>query len=80
MVTKQNLEPHTLPDGEGRAASPVQRALRAIELLAVGALVTLLDPEDPPINTGFLAQRAGAPARRPVTLVRDVLLRAARSW
>ncbi|MFI7613499.1 IclR family transcriptional regulator [Nonomuraea terrae] len=38
MVTKQNLEPHTLPDGEGRAASPIQRALRAIELLAVEPL------------------------------------------
>ncbi|WP_235965756.1 LysR family transcriptional regulator [Herbidospora solisilvae] len=45
-----------------------------------GALVPLLDPDDPPINTGFLAHRAGAPARRHVTLVRDRLLHAARDW
>ncbi|MFI7613495.1 LysR family transcriptional regulator [Nonomuraea terrae] len=63
----------------GAGITVLPRYLCAGEL-DTGALVTLLDPEDPPINTGFLAHRAGAPARRPVTLVRDVLLRAARSW
>ena len=48
--------------------------------LGSGDLVTLLEPEDPPINTGFLAQRSGAPQRPHVTLVRDLLMRAARSW
>ncbi|CAL9649895.1 LysR family transcriptional regulator [Streptomyces sp. enrichment culture] len=48
--------------------------------LASGALVTLLSPEDPPINTGFLVQRTGALPRPPVTAVRECLLRAAQSW
>ena len=48
--------------------------------LASGALVPLLEPADPPINTGFLAQRAGIPDNPNVTLVRDHLLRAARGW
>jgi DNA-binding transcriptional LysR family regulator len=48
--------------------------------LDTGELVALLDPDDPPINTGFLAQRAGATERLHVTLVRDRLLRVARSW
>ncbi|MBO2450673.1 LysR family transcriptional regulator [Actinomadura barringtoniae] len=45
-----------------------------------GALVALLEPVDPPINTGFLAQRAGLPDNPNVTLVRDRLLEAARDW
>ncbi|MFE4921747.1 LysR family transcriptional regulator [Streptomyces sp. NPDC056661] len=48
--------------------------------LASGALVPLLTPDDPPINTGFLVERAGAPSRTPVTAVREQLLTAARSW
>ncbi|MEU4092888.1 LysR family transcriptional regulator [Streptomyces sp. NPDC026673] len=48
--------------------------------LASGALVELLAPEDPPINTGFLVGRAGAHARAPVTAVRERLLAAARGW
>ena len=48
--------------------------------LASGALVPLLTPDDPPINTGFLVERAGAPSRAPVTAVREQLLTAARSW
>ncbi|MCD0449273.1 LysR family transcriptional regulator [Actinocorallia sp. API 0066] len=48
--------------------------------LASGALQLLLDPEDPPINTGFLVQRAGAPALPHAALVRDLLLDSARSW
>ncbi|MFE0175349.1 LysR family transcriptional regulator [Streptomyces sp. NPDC059002] len=50
-----------------------------LDALASGALVLLHDPEDPPINTGYLVQRPGVtPA--PVTRVRDRLLRAGRSW
>ncbi|MFF2995979.1 LysR family transcriptional regulator [Streptomyces sp. NPDC057950] len=48
--------------------------------LASGALVPLLTPDDPPINTGFLVERTGAPSRAPVTAVREQLLTAARSW
>ncbi|TKK78853.1 LysR family transcriptional regulator [Herbidospora galbida] len=63
----------------GAGVTVLPRYLCAREL-AAGALVLLLDPDDPPINTGFLAHRAGAPARRHVTLVRDRLLQAARTW
>ncbi|WAL69226.1 LysR family transcriptional regulator [Amycolatopsis cynarae] len=48
--------------------------------LVSGTLVTLLEPEDPPLNTGFLAQRAGARASAQVLLVRDHLLQQAKSW
>ncbi|MFC6012728.1 LysR family transcriptional regulator [Nocardia lasii] len=48
--------------------------------LAERTLVTLLDPADPPINTGFLARRVGAPARPHVELVRARLVEAARAW
>ncbi|MFF5035981.1 LysR family transcriptional regulator [Nocardia salmonicida] len=47
---------------------------------ADGTLVTLLDPVDPPINTGFLARRVGAPSRPHVDLVRARLVEAARGW
>ncbi|NYH77667.1 DNA-binding transcriptional LysR family regulator [Actinopolyspora biskrensis] len=43
--------------------------------LGSGSLVSLLEPEDPPLNTGFLAQRTGAPEREHVALVRERLLR-----
>ncbi|MFJ4467780.1 LysR family transcriptional regulator [Streptomyces sp. NPDC089424] len=48
--------------------------------LAAGRLVLLLSPEDAPINTGFLVQRAGALPRPHVTAVRERLLSAAREW
>ncbi len=48
--------------------------------LESGQLVPLLDPDDPPINTGFLAQRAGATERRHTTMVRERLLQQARTW
>ncbi|WP_093480558.1 MULTISPECIES: LysR family transcriptional regulator [unclassified Streptomyces] len=50
------------------------------ELLDSGALVALLEPEDPPINTGFLVQRPGAPDNPDVARVWASLLRAARTW
>ncbi|WP_435611921.1 LysR family transcriptional regulator [Streptomyces sp. bgisy159] len=48
--------------------------------LASGALVALHEPEDPPINTGFLVQRPGAADNPDVPRVRAALLRAARAW
>ncbi|MCL3995630.1 LysR family transcriptional regulator [Streptomyces lavenduligriseus] len=50
------------------------------DLLESGVLVALLEPEDPPINTGFLVQRPGACDNPDVTRVRTFLLRAARDW
>ncbi|MEU0334399.1 LysR family transcriptional regulator [Streptomyces sp. NPDC006193] len=50
------------------------------DLLESGALVALLEPEDPPINTGFLVQRPGASDNPDVARVRALLLRAARTW
>ncbi|MGX1371980.1 DNA-binding transcriptional LysR family regulator [Streptomyces canus] len=77
----------TMPDLNGVKAAVVggtgftvlPRYLCAEEL-ASGALVQLLDPEDPPINTGFLVQRPGTSGNPHVALVRDHLLRAARDW
>ncbi|MFJ1702954.1 LysR family transcriptional regulator [Kitasatospora sp. NPDC088346] len=45
-----------------------------------GALVPLLDPPDPPINTLYLAQRAGGGAPAPVARVREAVLAAAAGW
>ncbi|MFC0058268.1 LysR family transcriptional regulator [Streptomyces actinomycinicus] len=50
------------------------------EPLESGALVALLEPEDAPINTGFLVQRPGASDNPDVARVRAFLLRAARTW
>ncbi|MFB7861196.1 LysR family transcriptional regulator [Streptomyces sp. NPDC056069] len=48
--------------------------------LASGALVALLEPEDPPINTAYLVRRPGTPDNPHVTLVHDRLLGAMRDW
>ncbi|PTH84004.1 LysR family transcriptional regulator [Streptomyces sp. A244] len=48
--------------------------------LASGALVLLDAPEDAPINTGFLVRRPGTSDNPHVTLVRDRLLEAGRTW
>ncbi|MCC3655329.1 LysR family transcriptional regulator [Streptomyces sp. S07_1.15] len=48
--------------------------------LASGALVPLLSPEDPPINTAYLVQRPGTADNPHVALVRDHLLRESRTW
>ncbi|WP_278263916.1 LysR family transcriptional regulator [Nocardia sp. AG03] len=63
----------------GAGISVLPRYLCAREL-ADRAVVTLLEPADPPINTGFLARRVGAPPRPHVDLVRARLLAAARAW
>ncbi|WDV51494.1 LysR family transcriptional regulator [Streptomyces coeruleorubidus] len=48
--------------------------------LASGALVPLHEPDDPPINTGYLVQRPGRPGNPDVTRVRDLILEAGRTW
>ncbi|MFJ5997174.1 LysR family transcriptional regulator [Streptomyces sp. NPDC092370] len=63
----------------GAGFSVLPRYLCAGEL-ASGALVLLDAPEDGPINTGFLVQRPGASGNPHVTLVRDRLLEAGRTW
>ncbi|NJP94412.1 LysR family transcriptional regulator [Nonomuraea sp. FMUSA5-5] len=47
--------------------------------LAAGTLVTLAEPEEPPINTGYLAVRSGARTRPAVARVRDHLTRELRA-
>ncbi|GAA3617098.1 hypothetical protein GCM10022419_123110 [Nonomuraea rosea] len=47
--------------------------------LAAGSLVTLAEPREAPINTGYLAVRAGAQARPAVARVRAHLVRALRA-
>ncbi|MFI2436006.1 LysR family transcriptional regulator [Streptomyces sp. NPDC018693] len=51
-----------------------------LDELATGGLVALYEPEDPPINTGFLVQRPGTADNPDVSRVRDLLLRTARTW
>jgi DNA-binding transcriptional LysR family regulator len=63
----------------GAGFSVLPRYLCAGEL-ASGALVLLDAPEDAPINTGFLVQRPGTSDNPHVTLVRDRLLEAGRTW
>ncbi|MDH6520921.1 DNA-binding transcriptional LysR family regulator [Streptomyces sp. SAI-135] len=77
----------TMPDLNGVKAAVaggagftvLPRYLCADEL-ASGALVLLHDPDDPPINTGFLVQRPGTSGNPHVALVRDHLLQSARDW
>ncbi|MFI6595964.1 LysR family transcriptional regulator [Nonomuraea sp. NPDC050536] len=63
----------------GAGITVLPRYLCAAEL-AAGTLVALLEPEDPPINTAFVVQRAGTHALSHVTLVRDRLVKLARDW
>lgn len=63
----------------GAGYSVLPRYLCAGELSS-GALVLLDTPEDAPINTGFLVQRPGTSDNPHVTLVRDRLLEAGRTW
>ncbi|GAA3145571.1 LysR family transcriptional regulator [Streptomyces rectiviolaceus] len=50
------------------------------DALAADTLVLLHDPQDAPINTGFLVQRPGSADNPHVTLVRDHLIQSARAW
>ncbi|MEI5100857.1 LysR family transcriptional regulator [Streptomyces sp. PmtG] len=77
----------TVPDLRGVRSAVVAGAGVAVlprylcqDELASGALVPLLLPEDPPINTGYLAQRPGRPENPHVLVVRDRLLQTAPSW
>ncbi|MEW1973002.1 LysR family transcriptional regulator [Streptomyces achromogenes] len=77
----------TVPDLRGVLAAVAAGAGFAVlprylcqDLLESGALVALLEPEDPPINTGFLVQRPGVFDNPDVRRVRTFLLRAARGW
>ncbi|MEU9288265.1 LysR family transcriptional regulator [Streptomyces sp. NPDC048275] len=77
----------TVPDLRGVLAAVVAGAgitvlprYLCLAELASGALVPLLVPEDPPINTGYLTQRPGASDNPHVALVRERLLQAGRTW
>ncbi|WP_280453886.1 LysR substrate-binding domain-containing protein, partial [Nocardia brasiliensis] len=62
----------------GAGISVLPRYLCAPQLHS-GALVPLLEPSDPPINTGFLVRRPGTTLPH-VDLVHTHLRRAARTW
>jgi len=77
----------TVPDLRGVLAAVVAGAgitvlprYLCLDELASGALVPLLTPEDPPINTSYLTRRPGSPDNPHVTLVRERLLRVAPTW
>jgi DNA-binding transcriptional LysR family regulator len=77
----------TVPDLRGVRAAVVAGAgitvlprYLCLDELASGALVPLLVPEDPPINTSYLTRRPGSPDNPHVTLVRERLLRTAPTW
>lgn len=77
----------TVPDLRGVLAAVVAGAgltvlprYLCLGELASGALVALHEPEDPPINTGYLVQRPGALENPDVRRVRECLLSVARTW
>ncbi|MFB7830567.1 LysR family transcriptional regulator [Streptomyces sp. NPDC056056] len=63
----------------GAGFTVLPRYLCAAEL-ASGALVPLHLPDDPPINTAYLAQRPGRASHSDVDRVRDLLVEAGRGW
>ncbi|HEU5028640.1 MAG TPA: LysR family transcriptional regulator [Spirillospora sp.] len=77
-VTVPDLRAVRAAVAAGAGFSVLPRYLCAGEL-ASGALVPLLEPDDPPINTAFLAQRTGT-VEPHVAAVRDRIREAARSW
>lgn len=77
----------TVPDLRGVLATVIAGAGFSVlprylcrDALAAGALVLLHDPQDAPINTGFLVQRPGSADNPHVALVRDHLVQSARAW
>ncbi|MEU9882067.1 LysR family transcriptional regulator [Streptomyces phaeochromogenes] len=77
----------TVPDLRGVLAAVVAGAgisvlprYLCLDEMASGALVTLLDPEDPPINTAYLVRRPGASDNPHVALVAERILAAGRTW
>jgi DNA-binding transcriptional LysR family regulator len=77
-VTVPDLRAVRAAVAAGAGFSVLPRYLCAGEL-ASGALVPLLEPDDPPINTAFLAQRTGT-VEPHVAAVRDRIRQAARTW
>ncbi|WP_432116585.1 LysR family transcriptional regulator [Streptomyces sp. S1] len=77
----------TVPDLRGVVAAVaagagfgvLPRYLCAAEL-ASGALVLLHEPEDPPLNTGYLVRRPGRADNPDVARVHDLLAGAGRAW
>ncbi len=77
----------TVPDLRGVLAAVVAGAgftvlprYLCLAELASGALVPLHEPDDPPINTGYLVQRPGAQENPDVRRVRERLLSVAPTW
>ncbi|WP_411757722.1 LysR family transcriptional regulator [Streptomyces venezuelae] len=77
----------TVPDLRGVLAAVVAGAGFTVlprylcqDELASGALVTLHETDDPPINTAYLVQRPGLPGNPHTTRVRDHLLRLGPTW
>ncbi|MGW0250441.1 LysR family transcriptional regulator [Nocardia goodfellowii] len=62
----------------GAGISVLPRYLCAADL-AAGALIPLLEPDDPPINTGFLVRRPGATSPHVDRVARHIRA-AARDW
>nr|WP_221333344.1 LysR family transcriptional regulator [Nocardia transvalensis] len=63
----------------GGGIGVVSRYLIAAQLDS-GSLVPLMRPDEPPVNTVFLARRIGSPALPHVDLVHRALLDAGRDW
>ncbi|MFI7671239.1 LysR family transcriptional regulator [Nocardia sp. NPDC049526] len=78
-VVVADLRAITATVAAGAGISVLPRYLCAPEL-AAGTLVPLLEPDDPPINTGFLVRRPGTTARPHLDLVHNHLRAAARTW
>ncbi|MBM7170282.1 LysR family transcriptional regulator [Streptomyces sp. G44] len=76
-VTMPDLRAVKAAVAGGAGFSVLPRYL-CLDELASGSLVLLHDPEDPPINTGYLVQRPGSSDNPHVALVRDHLLASSR--
>ena len=77
----------TVPDLRGVLAAAIAGAGITVlprylcrDEFASGALVALHEPQDAPINTGYLVQRPGAFENPDIALVREHLLEAAHAW
>lgn len=78
-VTVPNLYAVLSAVNSGAGYSALPRSL-CQEHLDSGRLTVLHEPEEPPLNTLFLVQRAGADSNPDVVRVRDLLREAARDW
>lgn len=83
----ENTPTVTIPDLRGvRAATEAGAGITVLPRylchheLTTGTLIALLEPDDPPINTCYLAQRPGNSDNPGVTTVRNSLLETAHSW